>query len=273
MKKLISLFLVIAMLSSFAIVVSAETKVNLTVDWYGTKQTGPASNRKTEIDWDNGLTSGANAGETIAAYIYLPENTYLSSIGFNINYDESILTYKSTNFSGDYEWTGATGDQGNGVLKVGAATSAPQGSFVDLAVMLFTVNASPVKTKDTLFSIELDAAEKLTYNSGSGDVAFTADEFAVTFDKQLTINGVQEPVKEFKVTATDDGSKTVVTVANKGNKTGKVYVATFVGGVLDLCQVKDLADGDLTFEGLTGDVKVYVWDNNMVPLLDTALDA
>lgn len=87
----------------------------------------------------------------------------------------------------------------------------------------------------------------------------------------VTVGEVAPPA--FTVTANDNGTDTVVTVANKGDKTGKVYVATFVGGVLDVCQVKDLADGTLTFEGLTGDVKVYVWDANMVPLLDTALDA
>lgn len=264
MKKLVSLFLIIAMISSFMIVVNAETKMSFEFGWYATKY----SSMSKKYSWTEDPVETAKAGDVIAAVMYVPENSYLGCVGYFLEYDKSILELVTT-----HESAGTVQLQEEGLIK-GAATYAPAtADFNIVTVIAFKVKENPVKSLDSIISYRLDPDCKQAYNpNGGAEAYFTADDIAVNY-APLTIEGLKEETKEFKVTAADNGTDTVVTVENKGDKTGKVYVATFVGGVLDACQVKDLADGELKFEGLTGDVKVFVWDNNMVPLLDTALDA
>lgn len=86
----------------------------------------------------------------------------------------------------------------------------------------------------------------------------------------ITIGSEPNPDPVFTVDKAVDGNAVKVTVANSNLvAAGKIYVATFDGDVLVDCQVQDITDDTLTFSGLEGELstaKIFVWDNNNVPI-------
>jgi hypothetical protein len=267
MKKLISLFLVVAMMSSFAMIVNAETKVTFNVDWYSAEYDDEAE------DYAGSSTkiTEATAGDYIAAKVSVPKNTYLACAGFYITYDPSILEVYM------FEDKGAElSESPIGTIKGGITYGTPASAKKTFVSIIFTVKENPTKTLDNLISLAIDDAGKNAYNPGGGAEAFfTGAETAVDV-ADLTIDGLIEGgSKEFTVTADDNGVDTVVTVANKGDKTGLVYAASYdANDVLVNCApAQALADGTLTFTGITGNVKVFVWDANNAPLLDAFVAA
>lgn len=269
MKKLISLFLVIAMLSSFAIVVNAETKMTFDFDWFTSDYDDfgdtYAYNKKSPI-------TEANPGDAIAVRISVPANSYLGCVGYYLEYDPGVLEVVAME-----ESMNEPSLHREGLIKHAATIGTPSNKATIFAIYSFLVKETPVKTLDSLITFTLDPECKQSYNpEGGADAFFTSDEIVTNIDA-LTINGLAEGgSKEFAVEANLVDGKVVVTAENIGENAGTVYVATYNEGVLVDCEVKalaDIADG-WTVENLDGEAanaQIYVWNDQNVPLFDNVI--
>lgn len=265
MKRFISLLLTLVMICAVTMSVSAATpSVALDMVW-GTyaEETDMMTG---ETTWKaSGFATSAAAGDKIIAMFRATANCHLANIDFKANYDSSILTYVKGGLSAG---TVAANETSTGVVEVSYGTTdyAATGMKVIYA-MVFEVKQNPTKSLDSIIDIEVKGSENAYYANGTTKTTFSDSD--VSFSAaEIEITGLQEETKDFTVTAVDNGTDTVVTVANKGDNAGTVYVATYTDqGVLVKCARQALADDDLTFTGLTGNVKVFVWGADNVPLL------
>lgn len=202
------------------------------------------------------------AGETFTLdVVYTPSTVQMATANIKLEFDPELVSYVSAAAPSE----------------VVGAQFIPNATNVATGILLLPCSAGAsyyggkmgTLTFKALESVNGTAQFTLTENGAMED--FDLEMVNATF-KNLSVTigeGGSEPDPDpvFTVTAVDDGTKTTVTVANKGDKVGKVYVASYNGEVLTKCEAKDLADGSLEF-AVTGSVKVFVWDANNVPLLD-----
>ena len=117
-------------------------------------------------------TVTANAGDTsVAVKVSLANNPGIYSIGFNTNYDSSVLTLKSVTYSTDFGGSGMAPPLSNNFLvswfnNTAVADVVKDGSFV---TFVFDVSADAVSGSVAKISIVPNTQE--FYNAADNEVA------------------------------------------------------------------------------------------------------
>lgn len=196
---------------------------------------------------------------------YTPASEPLASFEAAIYYDAEKIDYKGT-YTLAAGATGTVNKTTDGRIKIAIASAdAWTGNFLTLD---FASKAEVSGTAE--FTLEVDLID---------DVDMNGEHEALDVTPLVMTIGGSEPDPEpevFAISATESGNDVVVTVDNADLAVGeeiKVYVATYTDGdVLVTCQEQALVDGTMTFTGLANaNAKVFVWDNQNVPVADVTI--
>lgn len=199
--------------------------------------------------------------------LYTPSTTNLAAADVLIGYDPALVQYvDATPAVSGQTYTKKNNYPSAGFLTLSHATD-------------FSVYYTGGKLSTVTFRALVDGSATFTVDitSGGGIMDDQWGQFDSVTSKEgttVTIGSVTPPVveKKFEVSAVENTDKTVVTVKDSSEvAAGTVYVANYVDDVLVSCESKPLADGDLEF-AITGNVKVFVWDANNVPLVNEVIE-
>lgn len=259
MRKIVSLFIIVVMLCSFSVAVSAADA------------TGDL-----EFELNVDVDEAFPGDEVCVSFEIVNRNNGLMSAGYYIYYDEGV--FETPDWGGSLSICNVVEP---GVIKCGYGNSAALSRKTALIEAYFIVKDNPVRTKDYFFAadfVEGIIPEYSTTCSAEGKDKANADMANCSITDNTTELYVEIPeVKDFAVNAklNADG-KVVVTAENVGENVGTVYVATYNAGVLVDCEAKalaDIADG-WTVENLEGeaaDAQIFVWNDQNVPLFDNVI--
>ena len=193
--------------------------------------------------------------EIIITVSCTPDTTGVLSADLLIGYDSTLVEFVESD-------TDANDVEGEGIY-FGAYTKSSAPFYGELGTVTFKAIANGKANFTVALQDEYSAVKDTDKVSHTSDLVMTG----------VSVQIGSEPDSKPEVFTVDkvvDGNAVKVTVANSNLvAAGKIYVATFNGDVLVDCQVQDIKDDTLTFSGLAGELstaKMFVWDNNNVPI-------
>lgn len=238
MKKLSAILTIICIVALTVIPVSASEPVDLVFTAQADK---------------------VNPGENIVIdFTYTPSSQCVNGLNVTVSFDSTLID------SDKVKASGLTVGKYDGYMVITGENTDEEGWAGEISTLtlptLETANGKATIYISSVKEIIDYDMENLEYTTTNATVTVQVGDGGSTPDP--------EPV--FTVDKTVDGGVVKVEVKNADLAgAGKIYVATFNGGVLVDCIEKTIANGTLDFAGLEGDVstaQMFVWNDQLVPI-------
>jgi hypothetical protein len=210
------------------------------------------------------------AGEQFTIDVtYTPASMEVWTADVLVGYDTALVKYVSATPAVTGQTFTPKADATAGTLTLVIATDMSV-YYTGGKLATITFEALADVNGNAAFTVGLPASGAITDSAWTGYSDITGTGTTVAIGNVIPEPPVVE--KKFEVSAVENTDKTVVTVKDSSEvAAGTVYVANYVDDVLVSCESKPLADGDLEF-AITGNVKVFVWDANNVPLVNEVIE-